>query len=262
MSVDDFTADRLDGRKVITSDGEKLGKVDGVLTDDMGRPQYLEVKTGWFGSKRHAIPIQQINASLEDDSDIVVPYTKEQLENAPTLDDDEDLDYDREQHVGRHYGTPVREWDDTRDRWLAEEDLSRGPTPPIRHPAGGLDSPADTTQGPTPETRGANRVADRDDAAAGQPEADRETRHGGGIRHDDVRRDDTLRDDVRRDDTLRDDVRDRDREMDRGTVDADLDRDRQGDNVSASRRRLRRWDRMDDRRDAGRDRRDDLPPAR
>ncbi len=192
MSVNEFTADRLEGRKVVSSDGEKVGKVDGVLTDDRGMPQYLEIKTGWFGSKRHAVPIQQVQGSLEDDGDLVVPYTKEQLENAPTLDDHEDLDYEREQNVGRHYGVPVREWDDTRDRWLPEEDLSRGPTPETRHPAGGLDSPADTTQGPTPETRAAERLAGRDDAAAGQPESDPRTRHGGvgpgdahGVHHDD-----------------------------------------------------------------------------
>lgn len=77
---------------------------------------------------------------------------------------------------------------------LSGEDLSRGPTPETRHPAGHVegtdfaegDSPVgetggdddvrDTTQGPTPETRQTMRATDDDDAAAGQPDADLETR--------------------------------------------------------------------------------------
>ena len=79
-------------------------------------------------------------------------------------------------------------------RDLSGEDLSRGPTPETRHPAGhvegadfaendsetgetgGVDDVRDTTQGPTPETRQVMRATDDDAAAAGQPEADSETR--------------------------------------------------------------------------------------
>jgi hypothetical protein len=77
---------------------------------------------------------------------------------------------------------------------LSGEDLSRGPTPETRHPAGhvkgrdfaegdsavgetgGVDDASDTTQGPTPETRQVMRATDDDDAAAGQPSADPKTR--------------------------------------------------------------------------------------
>jgi hypothetical protein len=77
---------------------------------------------------------------------------------------------------------------------LSGEDLSRGPTPETRHPAGhvegrdfaegdsesgetgGDDDIRDTTQGPTPETRQTMRATDDDPAAAGQPDADLETR--------------------------------------------------------------------------------------
>ena len=77
---------------------------------------------------------------------------------------------------------------------VSGEDLSRGPTPETRHPAGhvkgkdfaegdspigetgGVDDVRDTTQGPTPETRQVMRVTDDDDAASGQPGSDRETR--------------------------------------------------------------------------------------
>lgn len=77
---------------------------------------------------------------------------------------------------------------------VSGEDLSRGPTPETRHPAGhvegtdfaeggtavgetgGVDDVRDTTQGPTPETRQVMRVTDDDDAASGQPGADARTR--------------------------------------------------------------------------------------
>ena len=77
---------------------------------------------------------------------------------------------------------------------LSGEDLSRGPTPETRHPAGhvegrdftendsvtgetgGVDDISDTTQGPTPETRQTMRATEGDDAAAGQPDADPTTR--------------------------------------------------------------------------------------
>jgi uncharacterized protein (TIGR02271 family) len=77
---------------------------------------------------------------------------------------------------------------------LSGEDLSRGPTPQTRHPAGhvegrdhserdglrgetaGVDDLEDTTQGPTPEIRRVMRGTDERSAASGQPDRDPETR--------------------------------------------------------------------------------------
>jgi hypothetical protein len=88
----------------------------------------------------------------------------------------------------------LRDRDDALREDLSGEDLSRGPTPETRHPAGhvegrdfaeadseigetaGDDDVRDTTQGPTPETRQTMRATDDDPAAAGQPDADLETR--------------------------------------------------------------------------------------
>jgi uncharacterized protein (TIGR02271 family) len=60
---------------------------------------------------------------------------------------------------------------------LAGEDLSRGPTPRTRHPEGGVDDVADTTEGPTPEIRRVMRATEPGlPHAAGEPAADRSTR--------------------------------------------------------------------------------------
>lgn len=174
----------LEGRTVYASDGEKLGTIDSVLVDDAGSPQYVEVKSGWFGSRRHTIPAGGLSPRGEGD-ELTASYTKEQLESAPTFDDDEEIDYDRERAISQHYGSDVRDWDDDRDSWLAGEDLSRGPTPETRHPRGGLDDVRDTTQGPTPETRQAMRLTEADTHASGQPEADRRTRGDVGGNQDD-----------------------------------------------------------------------------
>lgn len=242
MSTQGFTTSELNGRTVYSTDGEKLGTVDGVLEDETGAPQYLEIKSGWFGTKRHAIPLSGLQ--LQDDGeDLVVPYSQEQLRNAPTLDDDEHLDYDRERDMGAYYGTDVRDWDDTRDRWLPEEDLTRGPTPETRHPDGALDREADLTQGPTPVIRETMRATSDDPGAAGQPEMDQRTRADDG--RDELQGDRYARDHIRDDDNDfvapegRDRDLDRDRDLQMGAAgstmrrdddlagrDMDLDRDR------------------------------------
>jgi sporulation protein YlmC with PRC-barrel domain len=183
----------LEGRTIYASDGEKLGKVDEVLVDGAGVTQYVRVKSGWFGTKTHVVPIQGITPSGDD---LTVPYTKEQLESAPTYDEGADIDYETERSLGGHYGTDVRDWDDTRDV-LRGEDLSRGPTPETRHPEGGLDDVRDTTQGPTPETRRTMRATEEDSRAAGQPGSDPRTR-GDVVGTQDARRAETGRVRLRR----------------------------------------------------------------
>ena len=191
MSIQGSDPGRLRGRPVHAADGERIGIVEYVLEDDRGAAQYIEVTTGWRGEDRHAIPVHDLDAS---DDRLVVPYTRSQLEGAPTFEEGELLDYDGEQRLGGHYGHPVRDWDEERDYWLSGEDLSRGPTPETRHPAGhvagrdhaegdtvagethGVDDVADTTQGPTPIIRQTMRATSEDRAAAGEPDADPRTR--------------------------------------------------------------------------------------
>lgn len=177
------TADRLKGRTVYASDGEKLGKIDDVLIDRAGRPRYVQIKSGWFGTKRHSLPIEGLMET--DGDDLTTRYTSEQLRSAPVHEDD--LDYDREREIGSHYGHPIDDWRDE-DAFL-EEDLTRGPTPETRHPHGGRDLPRDITEGPTPETRRADRIAEEGPGhAAGQPDADRDTRYGESRMDDDIAR--------------------------------------------------------------------------
>ena len=88
----------LDGMEVRDRNGDKIGKVDDAYTDDQGGfARYLAVKTGWFGTKRHMIPVDDI--SMESDGDdryLTVPYDKDQLRDGPTFERDEDFTREHE----------------------------------------------------------------------------------------------------------------------------------------------------------------------
>ena len=105
-------------------------------------PAYVETRKGLFSGQRHVMPVEGMSAS---DDDLTVAYTKDQIEGAPPVNQDDEIDYERERELGAHYGAQVRDWDDARDSWRGE-DLSRGPTPETRHPGGGLDDARDTTE--------------------------------------------------------------------------------------------------------------------
>ena len=123
MSKQRYRADALYGRTVYSSDGEKLGKVDDVLVDARGEPVYIETKKGLFSGKRHVVPVSGMAASGDD---LTVAYTKEQLMNAPSFDDE--VDYERERQLAGYYGTDVRDWDVARDEAMtrSEEELRVG----------------------------------------------------------------------------------------------------------------------------------------
>jgi sporulation protein YlmC with PRC-barrel domain len=128
MATRNYDAADLEGRAVYSNDGEKLGKVDDIVTDASGMPVYLEITTGWFGTSRHLIPVGGVRWL---DDDLEVPYSKEQLEGAPTYGGSEDVDYERERTLGDYYGHDVREWDDEQDLGCVD-DLTEGPTPETR----------------------------------------------------------------------------------------------------------------------------------
>ncbi|MFP5312543.1 MAG: DUF2382 domain-containing protein [Actinomycetes bacterium] len=92
----------LTGRgHVIGSNGEKIGGVGQVYTDDeTGRPNWVTVKTGLFGTRESFVPVQE--ARVEGD-DLVVPYTKDQVKEAPGVDPDGHLEPAEEERLYEHY---------------------------------------------------------------------------------------------------------------------------------------------------------------
>jgi sporulation protein YlmC with PRC-barrel domain len=119
--------DQLEGMEVRDASGEKIGKVDDSYTDTGGAyVRYLAVTTGWFGTKRHMIPVDDVRVESDgDDPYLVVPYAKDHLRAAPTHERDEDFTHAHEEATYGHYGR-TGYWDAVRARQTAP-----APTPEI-----------------------------------------------------------------------------------------------------------------------------------
>ncbi len=95
------------GRNAVDSDGDKIGKVDEIYMDTQtGKPEWLAVKTGLFGSKVSFVPIAEAS---ESSGDVRLPYDKEQVKEAPTAEADGELSQKEEAALYRHYGLDYSE---------------------------------------------------------------------------------------------------------------------------------------------------------
>ncbi|MFF4384674.1 PRC and DUF2382 domain-containing protein [Kitasatospora sp. NPDC001547] len=89
--------------------GNKIGKADHMFLDDAtGKPEWVSVKTGWFGASESFVPIR--DARVVDDH-LEVPYPKEKVKDAPLVDVDSTghLSEREERRLYQHYGIA---WDD------------------------------------------------------------------------------------------------------------------------------------------------------
>ena len=103
----DMTIDQLEGRPVIGADGQKLGTVADVYFDnDTRQPEWALVSTGLFGTKHSFVPITGASTTADG---LSVRYTKDQVKDAPRIDDDGELSQDEELLLSRHYGLSYSE---------------------------------------------------------------------------------------------------------------------------------------------------------
>lgn len=87
---------------VLDSEGNKIGAVGELYLDDRSQdPSWASVKTGLFGMSQSFVPLDE--ATVEGDG-IRVPYTKEQVKDAPRIDPDGHLEPEDEERLYRHYG--------------------------------------------------------------------------------------------------------------------------------------------------------------
>jgi uncharacterized protein (TIGR02271 family) len=95
------------GRNAVDSDGDKIGTIDEIYMDtETGKPEWLAVKTGLFGSKVTFIPIAK---ARDDGVGVRVPYDKQQVKDAPNADADGELSQEEEASLYRHYGLDYSE---------------------------------------------------------------------------------------------------------------------------------------------------------
>ena len=103
----DMTLEQLEGRPILGADGEKIGTVADVYFDkDTRQPEWALVTTGMFGTKHSFVPITSASTTGEG---LSVPFTKDQVKDAPRLDDDGELTQDEELLLSEHYGISYSE---------------------------------------------------------------------------------------------------------------------------------------------------------
>ncbi|ONI82252.1 photosystem reaction center subunit H [Saccharothrix sp. ALI-22-I] len=92
------------GRTVYDTDGEKIGKVGQLWTDeDDGQASWVTVRTGLFGMNETFVPVQGMHA--RSDGDLETPFAKAQVKDAPNISPDSGhIDHDQESRLYSHYG--------------------------------------------------------------------------------------------------------------------------------------------------------------
>jgi uncharacterized protein (TIGR02271 family) len=87
---------------VLTTDRDKIGSIGQVYADDdSGQPTWVTAKTGLFGTSESFVPL---DGARVEGGDVLVPYTKDQVKDAPRVDTDGHLDPAEEDRLYAHYG--------------------------------------------------------------------------------------------------------------------------------------------------------------
>jgi uncharacterized protein (TIGR02271 family) len=96
------TATSYQGRTLIDSDGDKVGRISDIYVDEQsGAPEWAVVNTGLFGTKETFVPLRQAS---EQGDQVAVPYQKAHIKDAPGIDPDGQLSESEEAELYRHYG--------------------------------------------------------------------------------------------------------------------------------------------------------------
>ena len=113
------------GRTVRDRDGDKIGTLGDVYLDgETDRPAYAGVRTGLFKQNESIVPLQNMR---EQDGDLVVPYEKSLVTEAPNIDPDAALTPGEEHALFTHYGEQIeRDKGDPFDEGIvrSEEEVS------------------------------------------------------------------------------------------------------------------------------------------
>ncbi|MGH2909220.1 MAG: PRC-barrel domain-containing protein [Solirubrobacteraceae bacterium] len=92
------------GRTLIGSDGEKIGKISQIYEDTAtGQPEWATVSSGLFGNKSNFVPLA---GASSDGDDVRAGVTKTQVKDAPGVDGDGQLSEPEERRLFEHYGIP------------------------------------------------------------------------------------------------------------------------------------------------------------
>lgn len=90
------------GREVVDKNGDRIGSLEEVYLDtESERPEWATVNTGLFGLKQSFVPLREAEHAR---GKVAVPYSKDQVKEAPTVDPDGELSTEEERQLYVHYG--------------------------------------------------------------------------------------------------------------------------------------------------------------
>ena len=103
MTMTDLSGWR--GHDVVDPSGDKIGEIADIYLDEQtDQPEWLAVRTGFFGRRVSFVPLAEAQPSGEY---VAVPYTKDQVKDAPHADPDEGLLSEAEEaRLYEYYGLP------------------------------------------------------------------------------------------------------------------------------------------------------------
>lgn len=105
-----FSVDDLYDATVIDADGDKVAGVSQVYLDDQdGTPNWVTVRTGFFGANESFIPLDGASFTA---GELRVPYGKQAIKDAPNFDAEYHLSPEDEQQLYRHYNLSTERGDD------------------------------------------------------------------------------------------------------------------------------------------------------
>ncbi len=96
-------ARELIGRDLMTETGERVGRIGQIFLDDeTGRPEWVTVHTGLFGTSESFVPLTTAEVG---DIGLTVPYDKVRIKDAPNIDVDAGhLSREEEAQLYDYYG--------------------------------------------------------------------------------------------------------------------------------------------------------------
>ena len=90
------------GRNVVDQEGAKVGRLEEIYLDQQtGRPEWMLIHTGLFGTKSTFAPLAGARVAGED---VRIGYSKQEVKDAPSLEADRELSEEEEARLYSHYG--------------------------------------------------------------------------------------------------------------------------------------------------------------
>src|ERR687897_2377665 len=95
------------GRNVVDQEGAKVGRLEEIYLDQhTGRPEWLLIHTGLFGTKSSFAPLA---GAQVDGEDVRIGYSKQEVKDAPSVEADGELSQEEEARLYAHYGLDYSE---------------------------------------------------------------------------------------------------------------------------------------------------------